>query len=84
LGTTARFAGRLSSGALGALCRTKLEQSHVDLSASVTAVEPATLAIARLDAGGAASYEFYTDGTADWAWTDDSLAPLIDGPFPDI
>ena len=38
LGTTARFAGRLSSGALGALCRAKLEQSNVDLSASVTAV----------------------------------------------
>ena len=81
LGTTARFAGRLSSGALGALCRAKLEQSNVDLSASVTAVEPATLAIARLDATGAASYEFYTEGTADWAWTDASLAKLIDGPF---
>jgi fructokinase len=82
LGTTARFAGRLSGGALGALCRAKLEESLVDLSASENAVEPATLAIARLDASGAASYEFYTEGTADWAWTDTSLAPLIDGPFP--
>ena len=82
LGTTARFAGRLSGGALGALCRAKLEESLVDLSASENAVEPATLAIARLDAAGAASYEFYTEGTADWAWTDASLAPLIDGPFP--
>jgi fructokinase len=82
LGTTARFAGRLSGGALGALCRAKLEASLVDLSASENAVEPATLAIARLDASGAASYEFYTEGTADWAWTDASLAPLIDGPFP--
>ncbi len=82
LGTTARFAGRLSGGALGALCRAKLEESLVDLSASENATEPATLAIARLDATGAASYEFYTDGTADWAWTDASLAPLIDGPFP--
>ena len=82
LGTTARFAGRLSGGALGALCRAKLEQSLVDLSASESATEPATLAIARLDATGAASYEFYTEGTADWAWTDASLAPLIDGPFP--
>lgn len=81
LGTTARFAGRLSGGALGALCRAKLEESKVDLSASETAVEPATLAIARLDAAGAASYEFYVDGTADWGWTDQSLAPLIDGPF---
>ena len=82
LGSTARFAGRLSGGALGALCRAKLEASNVDLSASETAVEPATLAIARLDVTGAASYEFYTEGTADWAWTDESLAPLIDGPFP--
>ena len=82
LGTTARFAGRLSGGAMGALCRAKLEESGVDLSASEAASEPATLAIARLDASGAASYEFYVDGTADWAWTDESLAPLIDGPFP--
>ncbi|SDO51637.1 fructokinase [Nakamurella panacisegetis] len=82
LGTTARFAGRLSTGALGSLCRDKLEASNVDLSASEAASEPATLAIARLDASGAASYEFYTDGTADWAWTDKSLAPLVDGPFP--
>lgn len=83
LGSTARFAGRLSTGALGALCRAKLEESGVDLSASEAADEPATLAIARLNAAGAASYEFYTSGTADWAWTDESLAPLIDGPFPD-
>ena len=32
LGTTARFAGRLSGGALGALCRAKLEASGVDLT----------------------------------------------------
>ena len=81
LGSTARFAGRLSTGALGALCRAKLEASGVDLSASEAATEPATLAIAKLDAAGAASYEFYTTGTADWAWTDETLAPLIDGPF---
>ena len=81
LGSTARFAARISGGALGALCRAKLEESKVDLSASENAVEPATLAIARLDATGAASYEFYTDGTADWAWTDASLGKLIDGPF---
>jgi fructokinase len=82
LGTTARFAGRLSTGALGALCRAKLEASGVDLSTSEAAPEPATLAIAKLDDSGAASYEFYTSGTADWAWTDETLAPLVDGPFP--
>ena len=81
LGTTARFAGRISRGALGTLARTKLEESGVDLSASEHIDQPATLAIARLDDTGAASYEFYTEGTADWDWTDESLAPLLDGPF---
>src|SRR6476469_777233 len=46
-GTTARFAGRLSTGSLGQLCRSKLADSGVDLSASIAASEPATLAIAR-------------------------------------
>ncbi len=83
LGTRARFAGRISGGALGALCRAHLEASAVDLSASEAAVEPATLAIARLDGSGAASYEFYVQGTSDWGWTDRSLDPVIDGPFRD-
>ena len=73
---------RLSGGALGALCRAKLEASGVDLTTSVVVDNPATLAIARLDADGAASYEFYTDGTADWGWTDETLAPVLEGPFP--
>ncbi len=81
LGTVSRFAARLSSGALGALCRAKLEASKVDLSASVATAHPATLAIARLDVGGAASYEFYTSDTADWGWTDAELGPLIDAPL---
>jgi fructokinase len=79
LGTITRFAGRISGGALGTLCRAKLEASRVDLSTSVVVDHPATLAIARLDTSGAASYEFYTDGTADWGWTDDSLSPVVDG-----
>ena len=34
LGTVARFAGRLSTGSLGSLCRASLEASGVDLSTS--------------------------------------------------
>ena len=34
LGSTARFAGRLSTEALGALCRAKLEESGVDLTSA--------------------------------------------------
>ena len=79
LGSTARFAGRLSTGSLGQLCRSKLADSGVDLSASVAATEPATLAIARLNEDGSANYEFYTEGTADWQWTAEELAPLLAG-----
>src|SRR4029079_5974438 len=59
LGSPPCFAAGLSGGALGALCRAKLEQSLVDLTASENAVEPATLAIARLDATGAAPSRVY-------------------------
>jgi fructokinase len=85
LGSTARFAGRLSTGSLGRLCRDRLVGSGVDLSASVDVPEPATLAIARLSESGAAQYEFYTDGTADWGWSEAELARLLDpslGPAP--
>lgn len=81
LGSTARYAGRISTGSLGQLAKAKLLASGVDLTASQDATEPQTLAIAKLSPSGAASYEFYTDGTADWAWTDAGLLPLIDGPF---
>lgn len=83
LGTTARFAGRISTGSLGTLARQKLIASGVDLSASQDTSDPQTLAIAKLSASGSATYEFYTAGTADFGWTDAGLAPLIDGPFPD-
>ena len=83
LGSTARLAARLSDGSLGALCRDHLTASGVDLSTSVAAVEPATLAIARLADDGAARYEFYVDGTADWQWTDAELAPVLAGT-PDV
>lgn len=83
LGTTARFAGRISTGSLGTLAREKLVASGVDLTASQDTTDPQTLAIAKLSASGSATYEFYTAGTADFAWTDAGLAPLIEGPFRD-
>ncbi len=85
LGSPTRFAGRLSTGTLGRLCRARLEASGVDLTASLDVPQPATLAIATLESGGAARYEFYTDGTADWGWADDELDRLLDpalGPTP--
>jgi fructokinase len=74
LGTPTRFLGRLASGPLGDLVQTHLEDSRVDITGCVDAAEPATLAIASLDQGGQASYEFYAEGTADWQWTAGELS----------
>ncbi len=75
LGGQVRYFGRLAAGPLGDLIRDHLTASRVDLGGSVTATEPATLAIASLDVDGVATYEFYADGTADWQWTREELAP---------
>ncbi|MFG1705866.1 carbohydrate kinase [Nonomuraea sp. M3C6] len=69
LGTPTRFLGRISGDVFGGLFREHLASSGVDLSSSVEAKEPSTLAVAALDAGGQAEYTFYADGTADWQWS---------------
>jgi fructokinase len=79
LGTPTRFLGRFSGGVFGTLLREHLAASGVDLSAAVPAAQPATLAVAALDAAGQASYEFYVDGTADWQWTEAELLTGLDG-----
>ncbi|MFG6191976.1 carbohydrate kinase [Nonomuraea sp. JJY05] len=80
LGTPTRFLGRISGDVFGELFRRHLTASGVDLSASVDAAEPSTLAVAALDAGGQAEYTFYADGTADWQWTPYELGPDRLGP----
>ncbi|GAA4066479.1 carbohydrate kinase family protein [Nonomuraea soli] len=77
LGTPTRYLGRLAGGVAGDLLRDHLLGSGVDLSQVVEASEQASLAIAALDACGSASYSFYVDGTADWAWTADELSARV-------
>ncbi|MYS91199.1 MULTISPECIES: carbohydrate kinase family protein [Streptomyces] len=74
LGTPTRFLGRFSNDVFGTLFRARLSDSGVDLTGSVTAPEPSTLAVADLDATGQATYTFYADSAADWQWTADELA----------
>jgi fructokinase len=69
LGTPARFVGRLAGDAFGRQLRTYLETSRVDLSLAVPAAEPTTLAVVAVDEAGAAEYQFYVNGTADWQWS---------------
>jgi fructokinase len=74
LGVPTGFLGRLADGPFGDLIRDHLKSSRVDLTDSVRAMEPATLAITALDSLGQATYDFYAEGTADWQWTQAELA----------
>jgi fructokinase len=69
LGTPTCFLGRLAHGAFGDMLRAHLVASGVDLSTSVSADEQATFAVAAVDGGGRAAYDFYAKGTADWHWS---------------
>jgi fructokinase len=73
LGVPTQFAGRLAPGVLGRMLRDHLVASGVDLSPSVTATGPASLAIASVDPEGRTSYDFYLRGATDWDWTADDL-----------
>ncbi|MER7195801.1 carbohydrate kinase family protein [Streptomyces flaveolus] len=74
LGTPARFLARLSGDVFGRLFRAHLEASGVDLSSTVAAKEPSTLAVAELDEQGQAAFSFHAQDTADWQWTTEELA----------
>ena len=58
------FLGRLSTDRLGATHERMLAEDGVDLGSVVRTAEPTTLALASLDAIGAASWSFYSAGTA--------------------
>jgi len=80
LGIPTALLARLGTGRFGQTLRSHLTGAGVDLALSVNADEPVTLAVVTLDpAGAAAGYDFYADGTADWAW---QQAELPD-PLPD-
>lgn len=64
LGGTVSFLGRLSSDLFGRSLRDRLAADGVDLSLVVATDDPTTLAVAELDEAGAATYRFYTAGTA--------------------
>ncbi|WP_419994380.1 carbohydrate kinase family protein [Streptomyces boninensis] len=81
LGTPARFLGRLSGDVFGTLFRDRLTAAGVDLTSSVRAQEPSTLAIAALDGAGRADYSFHAEGAADWQWTAAELRAAMAAPL---
>jgi fructokinase len=58
------FMGRISADRFGVRMREQLERDGVSLDAVVATEEPSTLALAELDAEGAATYRFYVQGTS--------------------
>jgi fructokinase len=78
LDRAAAFVGRLSTDPLGSVLRAHAQRSGVDLSMTVAAREPTTVALVELDAEGGARYRFGVDGTADFQWTDAELAGVPD------
>ncbi|NLU76745.1 carbohydrate kinase [Streptomyces sp. HNM0575] len=81
LATPTRFLGRVSEDVFGRLFRDHLATSGVDLSRTVTASEPSTLAVADLDDDGRADYSFHAENTADFQWTAQELSAAADGPL---
>ncbi|WP_200307240.1 carbohydrate kinase family protein [Streptomyces adelaidensis] len=77
LGTPTRLLARFSGDVFGTLFRNHLSASGVDLTGTVTASEPSTLAVADLDETGQATYSFFADGAADWQWTADELSATV-------
>ena len=71
------YLGRLSTDRFGTRLREQLEQDAVSLDAVVETEDPTTLALAELDAEGAATYRFYFEGTSVPGLTpEDALAVL--------
>jgi fructokinase len=64
LGRPVSFLGRISTDRFGSILRAGLAAEGVDLSLAATTDAPTLLAVAELDAAGAARYRFYFEGTA--------------------
>jgi len=64
LGCDASFLGRLSTDRFGSILSAGLTADGVDLSLAPSTDAPTLLAVAEIDADGAATYRFYVEGTA--------------------
>jgi len=64
LGADVAFLGTIAADPLGQRLRAELVAAGVSLDLVVPSALPTTLALAQLDAAGAAQYSFYTDGTS--------------------
>lgn len=78
LGHHVTLMARLADNAFGRLLRDHATSERLDLSHAPEATEPTTLAVVGLDRDARATYDFYTEGTADWQWTAAETARIPD------
>jgi fructokinase len=69
LGADVCFGGAISVDRFGSMLAAQLKTDNVALDLVERCDEPTTLAVAELDAGGAASYRFYVHGTSAPSYT---------------
>ncbi|HYN66672.1 MAG TPA: carbohydrate kinase [Ornithinibacter sp.] len=74
LGEATSLAARLGPDVFGRRMRSHLADNGVDPRHLVEAAEPSTLAVVSFDDERRATYDFWTQGTADWQWSDADLA----------
>jgi len=73
LGAPVAFAARLGRDAFGAAFRARLAAAGVDGRYLVDARQPSALALATVGPDGAARYDFWLAGAADFCWRDAEL-----------
>ncbi|HYI35017.1 MAG TPA: carbohydrate kinase [Thermoleophilaceae bacterium] len=79
LGTPAAFLGRISRDRFGRRLAGELEADGVTLGEALRTDAPTTVAVAELSAEGAATYRFYTEGTAAAGLTPDVALATLPG-----
>jgi fructokinase len=75
----AHYLGCLSDDGFGSQLRAALAEDGVALDTVVETSLPTTLALAELDAGGSATYRFYTEGTAAPALEPEAALAVLPG-----
>jgi fructokinase len=79
LGSDVHYLGCLSDDGFGTQLRAALADDGVKLDTVVDTSLPTTLALVELDAGGSASYHFYSEGTSAPALEPDAALSILPG-----
>ena len=72
-GSQHQFLARISTDRFGGIIRKRLRDNQVSLDYVINTDEPTTLAVISINDKGSPTYNFYTNGTADWGWTTEEL-----------